>query len=261
MFGRLKTLFSQKSPSPLATSFTAPLNPDAAFYAIGDVHGCFDQLQGLLQKIDADRQTSGRETAPLVFVGDLIDRGPDSAAVLEHIKSLQDIQPEQVICLMGNHEQMMLDFLDDPAERGPRWLRFGGVQALASYGINGVTENSNLDDILEACDALEQALPDGMQKWLRDLPLLWKTGNICCVHAGMSPRRSPDAQENNVMLWGHRDFRTTPREDDLWVLHGHTIVDRATATGGHISIDTGAYKSGTLTAAVIVKGQCTFLQA
>ncbi|PHQ98962.1 MAG: serine/threonine protein phosphatase [Marinosulfonomonas sp.] len=259
MLGRLKTLFSAKEALQTAVSFTLPLNPETPFYVIGDVHGCDALLQNLLQKIDSDRRINGREDAPLVLVGDFVDRGKNSAAVLENIKAQQEALPGQVICLMGNHEKMMLDFLDDPAERGPRWLRFGGVQTLASYGISGVTENSNLDDMLDACDALEAAFPEGMESWLRGLPLIWQSGNICCVHAGMSPTRGPNEQETQVLLWGHRDFLTVPRKDDLWVVHGHTVVSQAVAEGGRIAIDTGAYKSGTLTAAIITKDHCGFL--
>lgn len=259
MLGRLKNLFSAKAALQPAASFTIPLSPETPFYVIGDVHGCNDLLQNLLQKIDSDRRINGREGAPLVLVGDFIDRGKNSAAVLENLKALQEALPDQVICLMGNHEKMMLDFIDDPAERGPRWLRYGGVQTLASYGISGVNENSNLDDILEACDALESALPEGMESWLRRLPVIWQNGNICCVHAGMSPRRDPDKQETRVLLWGHRDFLTVPRNDNLWVVHGHTVVSQAVAKGGRISIDTGACKSGTLTAAIITKDHCGFL--
>lgn len=262
MLGWIKALFPVKKTTQAVAPFEAPLDPDMPFYAIGDVHGCITPLQTLLNKIDDDRQTNGRETAPLVLVGDFVDRGPDSAAVLEHIKTLLETAPYQVICLMGNHEKMMLDFLDDPAERGPRWLRFGGVQVLASYGIGGgVNENSNLDDMLEACEALEHALPKGMEAWLRNLPLFWENGNIRCVHAGMSPKRDPNRQEPRVMLWGHQDFLTTPREDGIWVVHGHTIVKQATTEGGRIAIDTGAHKSGALTAAVITKGHCRFLQS
>ncbi len=259
MLGRLKNLFSAKETLQSAVSFTFPLSPETPFYAIGDVHGCDDLLQNLLQKIDSDRRINGREDAPLILVGDFVDRGKNSAAVLENIKAQQETLPDQVICLMGNHEKMMLDFLDDPAELGPRWLRYGGVQTLASYGINCVNENSDLDDILEACDALEAALPEGMENWIRGLPLIWQSGNICCVHAGMSPTHSPGEQDTQALLWGHRDFLTVPRNDNLWVVHGHTVVRQAVAEGGRISIDTGAYKSGTLTAAIITKDYCGFL--
>jgi len=259
MLGRLKNMFSAKEALRPAVSFTLPLSPEAPFYAIGDVHGCDDLLQNLLQKIDSDRRINGRENAPLVLLGDFVDRGKNSAAVLANIKSQQEARPDKVICLMGNHEKMMLDFLDDPAERGPRWLRYGGVQTLASYGISGVNENSDLDDILEACDALEAALPESMENWIRGLPLIWQSGNICCVHAGMSPTHNPDKQEAHTLLWGHRDFLAVPRNDDVWVIHGHTVVSQATAESGRIAIDTGAYKSGALTAAIITKDHCGFL--
>ena len=100
---------------------------------------------------------------------------------------------------------------------------------------------------------------EGMEAWLRRLPLIWQNGNICCVHAGLSPERSPNNQETHVLLWGHRNFLTVPRNDHLWVVHGHTVVSQAKAEGGRIAIDTGAYKSGTLTAAIISKGHCEFL--
>jgi len=259
MLSRLRTLFSAKDVVRPVAPFVSSLNPDTPFYAIGDVHGCDDLLQNLLRKIDTDRRVNNRVSAPLILVGDFIDRGENSATVLLRIKALQESGPDQVICLMGNHEKMMLDFLDDPAECGQRWLRYGGVQTLASYGISGVSENSNLDDLLEACDALETALPEGMETWLRRLPLIWQNGNICCVHAGMNPERGPNHQKEHVLLWGHQDFLTSSRNDNLWVVHGHTIVNQAKADSGRIAIDTGAYKSGTLTASIIIKGHCEFL--
>ena len=160
---------------------------------------------------------------------------------------------------MGNHERMMLEFLDDPAGRGARWLGNGGLQTLASFGIGGLGARPALEDMTKASEALAVALPDGMEAWLRALPLMWRSGNLVCVHAGMNPAKPPEAQEASTLLWGHPKFLSQPRRDGLWVVHGHTIVEAPEAQAGRIAVDTGAYHSGRLTAAALSAGQCRFL--
>ena len=259
MLGRLKSLFTSTGNNRVELPFSAELAPEQAFYAVGDVHGCLVAVEQVFAQIDAHRVANGLNTAPIVLLGDFVDRGEDSASVLERFKALNEAAPDRVYCLMGNHEKMMLDFLDDPAECGGRWLRFGGVQTLASYGIKGVDENSDAVDLMEACDALENALPPGMEAWIRQLPMKWQSGNVYCVHAAMDPNRTVTHQSSRVLLWGHPDFFKTQRDDGVWIVHGHTIVDVARASGGRISIDTGAYKTGRLSVAVVTKGNCDFL--
>lgn len=233
---------------------TNDLKPDAPFFAVGDIHGRLDLLDSLLSQIDPDTNQQ------LVFLGDYVDRGPNAAGTLARLFGFAQHRPDEVVCLMGNHEKMMLDFIDDPLGRGERWLRTGGVTTLASYGIHTISERPSPDEIIAACDALEQAMPSGMLTWLRQLPLCWNSGNIWCVHAAMDPRVPPDGQMANTMLWGHRDFLNVPRHDGACIIHGHTIVNSPINLNSRISIDTGAYRTARLTAACIAENQCSFFQ-
>lgn len=249
-----KSLFgSSRSSSTVEDSaFSAPLAPDQTFYAIGDIHGCDRLLTDLLTRVENQNEAG----CPVVFLGDYVDRGPDSAAVVSRLYDLSRDAAYPVTCLMGNHEKMLLEFIDDPVGEGLRWLRHGGIETLKSFGLTSVTANSDMEDLMEVADALEAALPDGLQAWLRALPLQWRSGNVVCVHAAMNPTRGPDEQSSRTLLWGHNDH--SPRTDDIWVVHGHTIVKEPVAKNGRIAVDTGAYQSGRLTATEIQSGSCRF---
>jgi serine/threonine protein phosphatase 1 len=251
--------FLPSRPDPAPLPDMSGLAPERPLYLVGDIHGRADLIDPLLQRIDADVTERGYTTPRLVFLGDYVDRGDHSAQVLAHLRDLNRAVPDAVTCLMGNHERMMLDFLDDPAGRGARWLANGGQQTLASYRIGGISAHAPVEDMTEASDALAQALPEGTEAWLRALPLWSRSGNILCVHAAMNPARAPEDQDDRALLWGHRDFMTTPREDGLWVVHGHTVVKEPTVDSGRIAIDTGAWHTGRLTAAAIGEGDCRFL--
>lgn len=245
---RLPSLFSRKSPKS-TLQFSAPIAPETAFVAVGDVHGECQLLEQTLQAVQ-----EVEPELPIICVGDYIDRGEDSRAVLELLHGLTKDKTSQVMCLMGNHEQMLLRFLDDPEARGPAWLRYGGLQTLASYQI--ANDASGLRGVR---DKLAAAIGIEIVEWLRNLPLVWTTGNIAVTHAGADPRSPVDNQPDRALLWGHADFETVPRGDGVWVVHGHTIVDEACATDGRIAIDTGAYATGTMTAAKISKDGVSFL--
>ncbi|MEL6640122.1 MAG: metallophosphoesterase family protein [Pseudomonadota bacterium] len=227
------------------------LQPDAPFYAIGDIHGRLDLLDVLMQQIDPEANQK------LVFLGDYIDRGPDAAGVLKWLFDLEYRRPDQVVCLMGNHERMMLDFIDDPLGRGNIWLRHGGLATLESFGVHRATIH---DDPMHLCQALERALDPAMTAWLRQLPLSWHSGNVWCVHAAMDPIKTPTAQRSKTMLWGHPAFLRTSRQDNACVVHGHTTVGAPEIHNSRIAIDTGAYHTGRLTAAYLADNQCRFVQ-
>lgn len=227
--------------------------PDAPFLAIGDIHGRVDLVTDLVAKIDPNQDQK------IVFLGDYVDRGPDSANTLLYLYELAQDRPDQIVCLMGNHEKMMCEFIDDPLDRGTRWLCNGGLATLRSYGITSVGETLTPDQVMEACEALEAALPDGIAAWLRNLPLSWNSGNIWCAHAAMDPELAPHQQRSNTLLWGNQAFLDSPRQDGICVIHGHTIVDKPSNTGTRIAIDTGGYKTGRLTAAHITHEHCNFI--
>ncbi len=250
----LRRLFSSSSNANTRT-FDAPVQPDESFFVIGDLHGCDRLLEQLLDKID---QANKDGQARLVFVGDYVDRGEESAAVLRRLFELQNTS---AICLAGNHEDMMLKFIDQPAERGARWIKFGGLQTLASFGVSGVSTGSNGLALEYAREQLVEAMGDDMVEWLRSLPTFWQSGNVAVVHAAADPAVPIDQQQERVLKWGHKDFTQKPRQDGIWTVHGHTIVDSPTIENGRVSVDTGAYATGRLTAASISDQGIDFLQA
>ncbi|MGR3573105.1 metallophosphoesterase family protein [Brevirhabdus sp.] len=260
MFKRLKQLLNPVLNPALATSAApAPFSgadpaPDCPVYAVGDLHGRADLLERAFEAIDRDAAGQGLDAFHIVFLGDYIDRGEQSDAVLAQLRGFVEQLPDWVVCLMGNHEKMMLDFLDRPEERGDRWLRNGGLQTLASYRIGGITERASPPEMIAASDRLRAALPEGTEAWLRGLPLIWQSGNLACVHAGAEPGQPLDDQDPNVLLWGHRDFLGRDRTDGVWVAHGHTVMEAARAERGRISLDTGAYFSNRLSVGVIRTG-------
>ncbi|NOX41784.1 MAG: serine/threonine protein phosphatase [Alphaproteobacteria bacterium] len=234
-------------------NFTAKALPERPLYAIGDIHGRNDLLGPLLTKIETHANGTPYD---LVTVGDYVDRGEDASGVLSCLQSLSDLP--HVTCLMGNHERMLLDFIDDPAKNGRRWFRNGGLQTLASFGVGGLTENARPEAMALGKDQLLEALGD-LEPWLRARPLCFQSGNIAVVHAGAKPNLPIAEQPDKTLLWGHPAFFREVRGDGIWVIHGHTIVETARAEAGRISIDTGAYATGKLTAVVCDGGHMGFL--
>lgn len=247
-----RRILGQKSKNTEAKGFSHSIAPDTPFLAIGDVHGRADLLERLEQIILTEAPG-----LPAVFVGDYVDRGENSARVIELLMSSSQTGDQPVFCLKGNHEEMCLRFLDDPAAYGERWLKFGGLQTLASFGVKVVgTDPTNLQ---RARDDLALAMGDAVIEWLRALPTMWRSGNVCVTHAGADPGRSLEAQSDRALLWGHKDFAEKARTDGQWIVYGHVIVDRPSAARGRIAVDTGAYATGKLSAAVISADSVRFL--
>ncbi len=215
----------------------APIAPGVPFVALGDLHGRADLLEKALSSLPA---------CQIVCVGDYVDRGEHSADVLRILRKRPDL-----ICLSGNHEEMMLHFLDDPQKFGPRWLRYGGLQTLVSFGIAGANEGSTGPELVQTGAALRAAMGPDLIQWLRTRPTSWKSGNVAVVHAGADPKLPIADQPTQALHWGHADFHKLDRQDGTWVLHGHNIIDAPTALQGRIAIDTGAYATDRLTAALV----------
>lgn len=227
------------------------LRPDGRVYAIGDLHGRADLLRRAMAWIGDDMAERGGAT--IVLLGDYVDRGDQAAEVLEIVTALTG-RPD-VVALKGNHEAMFEAFLAAPDGQGSGWLRFGGAQTLASFGITGVTEADPPRHLRVAAEALRAALPAGLEAWLAARPVWWRSGNLICVHAGLDPDLPPEAQLDDVALWGHPAFLRRGRRDGCWVAHGHTIVDRAVARDGRIPLDTGAYATDRLTVGAFGPGE------
>lgn len=238
--GWLKWL-SRNKPSAPAAKFGAAILPDAPFNVVGDIHGRADLLDQALEVIGA---VSGATST--VFVGDYVDRGADSAGVLRRLHELQSNPTDQVVCLRGNHEDMMLGFIDDPAKYHRVWLRNGGDATLRSFGIELPDKALAEEDAFPLRDQLVQNLGADLLQWLHELPLSWQSGNVWVTHAGADPLVDMARQDRSALLWGHPDFRKVMRSDDQWIVHGHTIVPVVTTGEGFVSVDTGAYQSGWL---------------
>ena len=223
------------------------LSPPAII--IGDIHGRADLLDHLLALIAAE---PGANDARLIFVGDYIDRGPDSAAVLVRLQGLT--AAGKAVCLMGNHERMLLDAIDRPEEAGPRWLLNGGDATLASLGAGGrLPGESEAERMAALAGRLREALPPGIEAWLRALPLWWQDQGLAVVHAGADPALAMVDQTEASLIWGHRRFGQ-PRADGLWIAHGHVVMAEPRVKAGRIAVDTGAWSTGRLTAAWIGGG-------
>lgn len=238
--------------------------PAARTYVIGDIHGCADRLEKLLRVIDQDMESLEDPYADLVFLGDYIDRGEESSVVLEFLHGVSRDYGAQVSCLMGNHEAMLLAFLDDPIGPARRWLRYGGMQTIASYGVSfsGSLEAPSSADLLDLSFDLRVAMGETLIDWLRHLPLSWNSGNLWAVHAGADPSRPMQAQEDKTLLWGHDAFLSTSRADGDWVVFGHQPFEHPLNEPGRIGIDTGAVYGGPLTALrAQPDGRIAFLQS
>lgn len=249
-FGRRK---SALSADPAADK--APPRPDRLTYVIGDVHGCLAPLEALLHLIEEDR---GGRPADLVFVGDYADRGPDSPGALRRLMALQSQDPGHVHCLLGNHDQMLLDFIDHGPE-AMRWLEIGGFDTLVNFNVSHLRGNTPAERHAVQSAALAKALGPDLVQWLRDRPLWWQSGDLVAVHALTQPDLPMDAQPPAVLLWSRPTSDLRPRDDGLWVVHGHTIVRTPRIRAGHVAIDTGAYRGKSLTAGVFDGGPIRFL--
>ena len=225
--------------------------PEELVYVIGDVHGCVDKLEALLRRLDTDRAQSG--LGRYVFVGDYIDRGDGNADVLTFLSEVTAAFPDQVTALMGNHERMLLDFLADPTGPAKRWLRYGGLQTLASFGVGRglTTDTQSAGALLDAAGDLMEAMGSDLVDWVGSLPLSWSSGNLWVVHAGADPVVPMEAQQAKTLLWGSDAFLKTDRGDGQWIAFGHQPFEAPFAQDGRIACDTGAVYGGQLSAARI----------
>lgn len=214
-------------------------------FAIGDIHGSLRKLQNLIER--CERYADGRPMT-FIFLGDYIDRGPDSAGVVSYVIDLQARLPEQVIALKGNHEAMALDIVDGviPADR---WLAQGGFETLRSYGVRSAAE-----------------LPGAHVHWLRSLPVSYDDGRRFFVHAGIDPNKRFNAQQDHDLFWIREPFLSDRRDHGRLIVHGHTPINgrKPDLRANRLNIDTGAVFGGPLTAAVFGDAEIkpiTFVQA
>ncbi len=221
-------------------------------YAIGDIHGRLDMLDELLEQIAED--CGGLENAQLIFLGDYVDRGPDSRGVIERLVELMRKYKDAVF-LKGNHEAIMLDFLDEPEDL-PQWLDWGGEETLESYGIDPVGVSK-----IDLAEAIHAAMPKAHLDFLHALALTHIEGDYLFVHAGVRPGASLEDQTETDLLWIRKRFHNaSPAErPDYVVVYGHTPVNKPDDAGWRIGVDTGACYGGMLTAVVLEGATRRFL--
>jgi serine/threonine protein phosphatase 1 len=232
---------------------------DTVVYAIGDIHGRLDKLLALEGMIEIDATTRQAKRRVLVYLGDYVDRGPDSQGVIEHL-ALSRMAGFEIVHLIGNHERLMLDFLNDAEQSGP-WFANGGLPTLASYGLPaGDRKELSQSDILRLQDGLRSLLPARHRTFLRNLRNVHREGDFVFVHAGIRPGVALDAQKEEDLLWIRQPFLNSTADHGFVVVHGHTITEDPEFKPNRIGIDTGAYDSGILTALAIEGGKVAVLQ-
>lgn len=226
-------------------------------YAVGDIHGQTARLAQALARIDADRGRIGDSGAPVVFVGDLVAKGPDSRGVIRTLMAGQ-AAGEPWLALKGNHDRMFSLFLDDPEARDPgmrspgRWIdpENGGDMVLTSYGIADPALRPLADVHAEAVAAVPQAHRD----WLDGLLGHWLTPVALFVHAGIRPGVDLQDQDETDLLWIRRPFQQDSRDHGVLVVHGHTPGRQVRHFGNRVNIDTGAAEGGPVSAVRIEEG-------
>ena len=221
-------------------------------YAVGDIHGRLDLLNQLLAKIEADIAARRRSQNLIVFLGDLIDRGPHSAQVIERLRTWRPHDADTIF-LCGNHEEVLLRVLDGESAILADWLKFGGVECLASYGLSA----TGLGDQGEpaALAAVKAVVPAEHQAFLASFADTFRFGDYLFVHAGIRPGRDVVAQEQKDLRWIRQPFLDDVTDHGFVVVHGHTISETVDEHANRIGIDTGAYRSEVLTAMAFEGGR------
>ena len=229
-------------------------------YAIGDVHGRLDLLKRLLGRIQEDAAQAKAARKSLVYLGDYVDRGPESKGVIDLLLSrpMKDAGFEE-IPLMGNHEDILLQFLAD-VRVGPHWFAYGGMATLESYGVRPPRLMAAEEDLVRAQRELAAKIPPAHLEFLRRMKLKHEEGDYLFVHAGLRPGVALDQQIGQDLMWIRDEFLASNADFGKLVVHGHTIAEEPQVKANRIGIDTGAYATGVLTALVLEGNGRRFLQ-
>ncbi len=229
-------------------------------YAIGDIHGRRDLLDGVIARIRDDLSARPHPHPLVVFLGDYIDRGPDSRGVIETLIGLEGSGlPARF--LLGNHDTYLTAYLNDPdwMDRPLHWLHtaMGGAATLASYGVPDALEGR--PRVTHA--AFRAAFPASHAAFLAGCGLYMQVGGYVFVHAGIRPGRPLEAQVQEDLIWIREPFLTSTADFGFKVVHGHTIVPKVEHHRNRIAIDTGAVKTGVLSCLVLEGADAALLEA
>lgn len=233
-----------RSPAPVAPPASTP--EGERWYVVGDVHGRCDLLDALVSAIDDDDEASAPARSTVVMLGDLVDRGPESAGVVAVVRSWKHRRDVRV--LAGNHEEMFLESFDD-LEMLRHFLRHGGRETVLSYGLD--RDRYNAMSLEEVQEEMRRIVPAADREFLRSAEDMIVVGDYLLVHAGINPAVSLEEQRRSDLLWIRERFLRHSEAFTHVVVHGHTIFEEVDDAGNRIGIDTGAYRSGRLTALVL----------
>ena len=226
-------------------------------YAIGDVHGRHDLLSELLAAIERDMARRAAARQVIVFLGDLIDRGPASAEVIAMLRAYR--RPGVgLVFLAGNHEEVLLRILDGEEQLVGDWLRFGGAQCIQSYGVDPARLRRMSS--ASAVEVIRSAIPPADQQFLRGFDDTFRAGDYLFVHAGIRPGLPMAEQSQLDLRWIREPFLKASADHGFVVVHGHTISEKVEERTNRIGLDTGAYRSGILTAMGLEGSSRWFLQ-
>ena len=225
-------------------------------YAIGDVHGRLDLLDRLLGRIETDLSERECRETYLVFLGDLIDRGPHSCEVVERLRTYEAAGVKPVF-LAGNHEEVLLRLVAGETGMLAQWLCYGGAECLQSYGV----DPTELEEISEASalDRIGRSIPREHVEFLRSFSDTFRFGDYLFVHAGIRPGVPLLAQDQTDLRWIRGPFLDDASDHGVVVVHGHTVTTEVDERPNRIGIDTGAFGTGVLTAIGIEDDRRWFL--
>lgn len=229
-------------------------------YAIGDIHGRIDLLAELHRLIEADAQQRMGQTRKVIYLGDYVSRGQDSPAVVNRVREW--LPPGfQRVALKGNHEDLLLRFVDGELDAGRHWFDYGGLDTLADYGVVIADRRVRDDASLAALrDAFIAALPASHLDFFRSLLVSHRAGHYFFVHGGVRPGIPLERQSQHDCMWIRKPFLDSAVNHGAVVVHGHSICDQPVARPNRIGIDTGAYRSDILTCLVLDASGHAFLQ-
>ena len=229
--------------------------PGLRIYAIGDVHGCHDELCELLALIDADIAANPVSVTRLIFLGDYVDRGPENRKVINELIGLQQ-SDRDVEFLLGNHDERILTFINNPALVWDGVMKWGGARTLEDYGI--VPKPGEDEESVR--QRFADALPRSHYAFLSGLKPSTQSGDYFFCHAGVRPGIAFEDQAEHDLIWIRHDFLLHGAPFEKVVVHGHTPVDEVEVKTNRINIDTRCYVSGVLTAVVLEGTEIRFLQ-
>ena len=232
-------------PGASSRSFAASTPADTRIYAVGDIHGRADLLIETTARIDDDIRRRPIARTVEIYLGDYIDRGPDSKTVIDLLATR--LVENRAVCLRGNHEALLADFLRDPAHFR-HWQQLGGVQTLASYG---VYPRPGIETEIELHRRFLNAFPRAHELFLQCLRYSFCCGDFLFVHAGIRPGIPLERQKHEDLLWIRQEFLNSAQDHGKCIVHGHTPVPYPDIRHNRINIDTGAWKTTTLTCVAI----------